>query len=832
MTESVLFHIKNLKCAYGDKSKVVLNIKELIIPRGKIVFILGSSGSGKSTLLETLGLMNNTSKSGEILFNSIDKGNSNLINLGKIWNTGDEQLNSIRKDNFSFIFQQTNLMENFTAYENISLSEMIKDDVKLEETISKAKVLMNRVGLNENEVDINKMPTFLSGGQRQRLSFVRALCNKSNVVFCDEPTGNLDETNANELFEVIREETIKGRSAVIVSHDINLALKHADLIIVLTKNIEKKYGELLLDNIFERETWEKKNEIETLQFKNKIKELFSTTESSSKNPDKENAKTLLNFNFAHLFRKRESSSLNGKTARNFFIITSILVFTFIAIGFANGSLNYMAEKMNSAFVNLVTFPVPADKVGTKTDELIDKLDNITRKKQYAYTSVSPFVSTGESTFSFKLNSFTKKIDTNFTKSAKIRTIDLATDSNFIKEEILSDKNFLRGSRKGFKSNNEFSVIVSKKFLDDFGYPSDCDFIYFSYVTTDTSLNQNKTIYQQFPMAISAVVNELPGKYYMLYPIGTWAALDNDKEKKQFSYFSEFRKVRFFYKSNKQEDILSFQKELSILLKSELGSKLYSLNFKNDTLGYSNGAMFDIVRSEEALKYTSLDSLWKKISNSSLFNKNKKLITHIPVYQFPDYEFNSTYQQIAIYFEKLDLIEDFDNEFLRKENEKGEEQTDNFQIDMSKVKEKKNYLFLSKVAIITSFFLVFFSTSAISLFVYFLLSAHLNKVKMNIGTFLAIGLSAKKVRRIYFSIILKFILSALIISAALSFVLGELINFIIKTNVKTDDGMKYFVFFDWITAATFFIVLIISLIVSRFTIRNILFKSPGDLVYNR
>jgi hypothetical protein len=80
--------------------------------------------------------------------------------------------------------------------------------------------------------------------------------------------------------------------------------------------------------------------------------------------------------------------------------------------------------------------------------------------------------------------------------------------------------------------------------------------------------------------------------------------------------------------------------------------------------------------------------------------------------------------------------------------------------------------------------------------------------------------------------LKFILSALIISAALSFVLGELINFIIKTNVKTDDGMKYFVFFDWITAATFFIVLIISLIVSRFTIRNILFKSPGDLVYNR
>jgi ABC-type antimicrobial peptide transport system permease subunit len=227
----------------------------------------------------------------------------------------------------------------------------------------------------------------------------------------------------------------------------------------------------------------------------------------------------------------------------------------------------------------------------------------------------------------------------------------------------------------------------------------------------------------------------------------------------------------------------------------------------------------------------MDAYWNRISMVlNAFVKQGKLIRY-PVLFEPDFEYKDTYQSVSIFFKELDKIDEF-SKFLKDQNESDSEDLDKFQLDMTKVKEKKNYLFLSNVSIITSIFLVFFSTAAISLFIYFLLSAHLNKVKMNIGTFLAIGLSTNQSRKIYFSIILQFMISALILSACIALSLGELINYIIKLNVKSDDDMKYFEFFDWITLLTFFIVLLTSLFVSRFTIRKILFKSPGDLVYNR
>ena len=832
MPESVLFHLKNLKCAYSDQDRVVLNIRELIIPRGKIVFIVGSSGSGKSTLLETLGLMNSTVRTGDINFYPSEENPDKIIELSHIWKDGDQKLNEIRKDNFSFIFQQTNLMENFTAYENVCLSEMIKDEVKLEETLTRAKALMERVRLSETEVGIDKMPVFLSGGQRQRLSFVRALCNDANVIFCDEPTGNLDEANANELFEVIREETAKGRSAIIVSHDINLAVKHADQILVLTKNSENNYGELLLTNIFEKQHWSGFTEIEILQFKNKIKGLFSSREQGTKTESKAAEYNYFGFDFPRLFRKRESNSLRGKSSRNFLIVSVILLFTFLAIGFANGSLNYMSEKMNSAFVNLVTFPVPANKAGEKApEELVKKIDKGIYKNQYFYESVSPFVSTGVRCFAFKTNSFTKLPDTIQAKGAKSRSVDLNIDRGFIEQEILSDKNFIRGNKKGFKNNNDFSVIVSNKFLSDFGYPEDADFIYWTYLTTDTTGREAITVSQSLPVPIAAVVEELPGKYYFFFPLGAWAAWMNDEESKHFSYFSEYRTVKFFLKSSDQNEIKELAAAFSKDFKAQTDNNILSISSRADTMGASSGATFEFTRPDEAVNHRTLDTLWQKITKTPAFVKIAKKIVRIPVFQDPDYNFSGDFQHISIYFTKLDKIDEFDA-FIRNQNEQDEEQTDKFQIDISKVKEKKNYLFLSKVAIITSFFLVFFSTAAISLFMYFLLSAHLNKVKMNIGTFLAIGLSANKARAIYFSIILRFILVALMISSIIAFGVGELINFLLKLNVKSEDGMNYFIFFDWITLATFLIVLTTSLVVSRFTIRRILFKSPGDLVYNR
>lgn len=304
-----IFSIQNLVCSYsGNQEDKVLEIKELEIPEGKLTFLLGSSGSGKSTLLETLGMMNNTIASGSVKLNF----NNEQIDLHNLWSANNEsEISKIRKRHLSFIFQNTNLMENFTAYENISLSRMIKESVGEAEVISGAKELMKKVNLPENEVDETTLAVNLSGGQKQRLAFVRALNTNATILLGDEPTGNLDEANANELISILKNNS-KNITSIIVSHDINLALNHCDRIVILTKDKTKGYGEILKENVFDRSVWENYSTDELLKFKNKIKALFSTNVDSTMASDhKGKAKEKIFNSYKQLFLTRNQRQLQG-----------------------------------------------------------------------------------------------------------------------------------------------------------------------------------------------------------------------------------------------------------------------------------------------------------------------------------------------------------------------------------------------------------------------------------------------------------------------------------------------------------------------------------------
>ncbi len=227
-----MFRINNLTCSYRAGHSV-LKIPELTIPFQEVVFIIGLSGSGKSTLLETLGLMNNTLDPGSsVEFTAGDSGSYEYFSL---WNGGDAKARSdVRRRYFSFVFQQNNLMNNFTALENICLGQMIQG-VSFRESMVKTRKYLAE--LNLSEIGTDRLCQELSGGEKQRIAFVRALSTDSMVVFGDEPTGNLDSRNADDLFTVLRE-TVKrhGRTAIIVSHDLEMARKHADRIIALEKD--------------------------------------------------------------------------------------------------------------------------------------------------------------------------------------------------------------------------------------------------------------------------------------------------------------------------------------------------------------------------------------------------------------------------------------------------------------------------------------------------------------------------------------------------------------------------------------------------------------------
>ncbi len=229
------FVVKNLKCKYKT-SPPVLEIKNIKINTGEVVFFLGASGVGKSTILETLGLMNNTILSNnQTEFKYLDK-NSNSENFLKIWDKPESYLADFRKINLSFIFQSTNLFSTLTAEDNVLLPSMLSGKSLIESKNISYPIFKKIFSKEYKEILHGKMIFEMSGGQRQRLAFVRAISSTYNVLFADEPTGNLDWANANNLMSyLIMDVKQKKSTAIIVSHDISLAVKHADKIIFIDK---------------------------------------------------------------------------------------------------------------------------------------------------------------------------------------------------------------------------------------------------------------------------------------------------------------------------------------------------------------------------------------------------------------------------------------------------------------------------------------------------------------------------------------------------------------------------------------------------------------------
>jgi len=245
-----IFTIKNLFCAYKkqlQQPKVVVKVQTLNILKGKITVLLGKSGSGKSTLLETLGLMNNTivpKSNTQLLFTP----NNNEVAFSNLW-ANKQQLAMLRRQHFSFIFQNTNLMPNFTAYENICLTQMLQGKSQ-KRAFQVAKSMMQQLGMTH--IDTQKMPTQMSGGEKQRVAFIRAISPNFTVLFADEPTGNLDDQTAHNLMEIIVNvlKNDSNKTAIIVTHNLNLALKYASQIVVITKSKSNTYGQVTADNTF------------------------------------------------------------------------------------------------------------------------------------------------------------------------------------------------------------------------------------------------------------------------------------------------------------------------------------------------------------------------------------------------------------------------------------------------------------------------------------------------------------------------------------------------------------------------------------------------------
>ena len=187
---------------------VVLKDMDISIFEGETISIIGASGAGKSTLLHILG--------------SLDRPTSGCIKYMEenIYQISDSRRTRLRNKKFGFVFQFYHLMPEFSALENVLLPKMIGREA--DKTAKNfARELLNSVGLSDRE---NHYPNQLSGGEQQRVAIARALINEPQILFADEPTGNLDESNSETIINVLVSLQEKfGFSFVLVTHNQELA---------------------------------------------------------------------------------------------------------------------------------------------------------------------------------------------------------------------------------------------------------------------------------------------------------------------------------------------------------------------------------------------------------------------------------------------------------------------------------------------------------------------------------------------------------------------------------------------------------------------------------
>jgi ABC-type lipoprotein export system ATPase subunit len=220
---SNIIQLSNLSKTFDNFKKIkVLKKISYKFKKGKIYSLMGPSGSGKSTLLNLLSLIDRPN-SGSILINN------------KQIHFNDTQKNDIlRANKIGIIYQQDNLLPDFTALENIYLASLAaKNDKKI--AISRAKVLLKKVGLL-NRVD--HFPSQLSGGEKQRISIARALINDPQIILADEPTGSLDMETAKVIFEILKRQINSNRLIIFATHNRFFANKSDCLLEIVDGSIK------------------------------------------------------------------------------------------------------------------------------------------------------------------------------------------------------------------------------------------------------------------------------------------------------------------------------------------------------------------------------------------------------------------------------------------------------------------------------------------------------------------------------------------------------------------------------------------------------------------
>lgn len=499
--------------------------------------------------------------------------------------------------------------------------------------------------------------------------------------------------------------------------------------------------------------------------------------------------------FNRLFTERELAEIRGQKNRNFLILVSILVGTFMAITIADGGLDYLRMKMSDPFVKNLDVTIPfeiSDRIPTYKYSL--NQDSI--RERFLFDTVMTHVELALGFWDLK------ELDYTYEKGRSIEY------GNPILQQILHKSNLLHG--RGFSDVFDYGLIVTRKLLKDHNYPLESHFIHMAVPRPDEG-------YFQVPLPIIAVVEELPGLSNFAFTPYFFGSRNSGWENPFM--IDQYHALDLFFPGNDTAKITRIDKALSAFVKSSESVKDLDPFVEQSRYEYTyeNGTLFSLSfypgPSEEKLQ-----SILLEMTESVELRKQMKNLERIYFYRMPGTQaMELEWDKMSFMFSKLNHVAEFKNYLYEKYD---------LEVEMSKVRDKENFVAISVLTITMAVILLLFSVFSVALFVYNLLRNHLSKITMNLGTFKAFGMSNQEIKQIYRGIIRKFCLSGIGIALGIVFLIDLIVVLVFLRDLNA-----------WHMLNIYTLIAILAIIGSvewtvKITSNAILEHSPGDLIYGR
>ena len=519
---------------------------------------------------------------------------------------------------------------------------------------------------------------------------------------------------------------------------------------------------------------------------------------------------LFSKDYFELFVKREGRVMLGQRNANLWLLTLVLVATFLAISFSSGSLRYLRYKMNDPFINWVD--IKNDYGGGDLDRMAADLNDHELMDRFHYRGY-------QADHDFAWFFFGKEDDQ--TQYLKIRFFGDIRSS--LVESILSKENVAHGCRVADLSEvdqNTVGVIMTEDAMRRLGYespyPAFVDYCRYSPGAAElgfVEIDNNVRI----PLPLLGVVHRLPGGFDVIstkycyfqdmndfdYP---FLVADHPEYAKSLFYFVPDEIGVDAFMSNAQE--LADEQDLDASVDDQWF-------YRVEMVPYKPGSFISITFSEEDVNPMDV----KALHDGMMAAFPAADVHRVFNYDFSDYEITKP-AYLSVHFRDLDKIGDF-QEYVKKVYK--------VDIEMSQIEAKKNFNAVSIMANILSWAIIFFAITCIILFIVNLLQSYFQKVKRNLGTFKAFGVSNRRLISVYVLIVGAIVLSSVLIALLISFFAQE---FLILIHFLKDGTYSYLSLWSVKTMVSILIIIVASVSTVFVVMRRLLRQTPGDLIYDR